>query len=329
MEEQNGRKIKIINNLGLSAEFSPIGASIRSLKLNGKPLLLEAKEDSVFEKSPFFCSKVLGRVAGRIPNVVDLGDKVYRFPETEPGDCLHGGLMDSLSFVRFEVYIANQPEGNYVIFTYTSPDGDCGFPGNLDIKVTYFMPINRNEITVRLKAIGDADTPVNLSLHPYFNLEGTENIDDQLLCIHGSRYGHHKPGCNLIDSIEPIPQYLDFTKPVKVGERIAQIASADKDMNTLDHLFLFDTIQSEKPQVTLQARHLRLEILTDYEGVNVYADGNTKDSADYVNNPNLKLHRALAIEPELSNVPFENLMLKAGQKYSKFMTFRFLETEGE
>lgn len=324
---EEARVIRVINSLGLEASFSTTGASLRSLTYQGKDLLLHYRDDDAFLLSSTFNGKMLGRVAGRIPNVADNGKEVLRFPEDEPKTLLHGGGMDSLSFKKFTVFIANEPEGNYVIFQYHSPDEENGFPGNLDVKVTYFLPVDKNEITVRLKASGDEDTPVNLSFHPYFNLDGEENIDGDTLAVAAPQVLMHQKKSRLPEALIPVPSCLDFTTPSKVGEKIKEIHAFDPEMTTLDHYFRFAHVQSKYPQVILESPKMRLEVFTDYEGANIYAPEDESDVSLYTNNPHLRAHKALAIEPMKCNVPFENLILKAGTRYSHFITYRFTPKE--
>lgn len=325
----DGRLIKVTNGLGLIAEFSAIGASLRSLRYKGTPLLLEHKDDSKFESCPEMYGKTLGRVAGRIPSDFIVSNTRFQLSEVEEKTCLHGGFLDSMSFMEFDSFIANRPEGNYIIFKYTSPDGENGFPGNCDIKITYFMPVDRNEVTVRLKASADDLTPMNLSIHPYFNLEGEDSVDDNLLMVSASHCSTHEKGSKLPSSLQDVPDYLDFRTPSSIGTKVNALLENDKESVTIDHYYAFDEINPTKPQVILKGKKIEIHMITDYPGVNVYVDPVEDGSMDFINHPKLKKHRSIALEPELYNYPVKNIMLKAGTRFSKSVTYRIIDIEGE
>lgn len=321
----DGRLIKVTNGQGLVAEFSAIGASLKSLTYKGTPLLLQHWDEETFETSPAMYGKTLGRVAGRIPSDFAVSRYEFHLSENEKNICLHGGHLDSLSFKEFDAFIANRPEGNYIIFKYTSPDGENGFPGNCEIKITYFMPIDRNEITVRLKAVADDYTPLNLSIHPYFNLEGQENVDDDFLFINAYKCSDHQKESKLLSDLRPVPSYLDYRTISKIGPKVEELVKEDKDSVTMDHYFAFDKVNTSDPQVILRGKKIEIQVFTDYPGANIYVDPIVDDSNDFINNPKLTMHRSIAIEPELYNYPVSNIMLKAGVRFSKFVTYRIVD----
>lgn len=322
------RYLKITNGLGLEATFSSVGAGLKSLTYKGTPLVLEPKDSQVYLNSPHFYGKSLARVAGRIPatfNIDDLECHVLPDPE-EDNICLHGGAMDSLSFKKFDVFIANKPEGNYVIFTTRSIDGENGFPGNVDIKITYFMPIDRNEITIKQKAISDVDTPINISFHPYFNLGGEKDVNNYTLKVNASKVGTFKKNTLLINGIKKVPEYLDFRRASKLGPKLDKIKEEQPTIANLDHLFVFDEIQMDTPQVVLSNGKLKLEVFTDYDATNIYVDATNSDE-EFVNGEGLGYRRAISIEPQKAVYPLDNIILRAGMEYKKYVTYRISDVK--
>lgn len=321
------RSLIVNNGADLEARFSTIGAELVSLTYKGKPMILQPKDMDVFEHSDHYYGKTLGRVAGRIPNHFYIGRNEIDVVSNDPGgiNC-HGSGMESLSFKKWNVYIANQPHGNYVIFTYHSEDGEAGFPGNVEFKVTYYLPYGKNEIQVFQKARSDQDTPILMSFHPYFNFDGAENVNDYTLQVKASKYGVFKEGTELIEKIEKVPTYLDFRKAVKLKTKLDAIKKNSKFPDTLDHYLQFDEKTTEYPQVTLSDGKTKLEVLTDYDGVNFYVD-TSMSKEEFTNRENLGYRRAIAIEPQNGRIPFSSIILKAGQRYSHSMVFRFSDVK--
>lgn len=166
-----------------------------------------------------FLGSVVGRVANRIGNGKFTLDGVeYTTPQNNNGQTLHGGLK-GVDMVVWDVVEATE---NSLHLTYTAPDGQDGFPGNLTINMTYTLTEN-NEFKVTYSATTDKTTPVNLSHHSFFNLKGEAGgtITDNILQIDAD---HITPtDANLIPtgellSVEGTP--FDFRTPHAIGDMI-------------------------------------------------------------------------------------------------------------
>ncbi|MFA6829791.1 MAG: hypothetical protein WCR67_03725 [Bacilli bacterium] len=329
MFEQNSERMLVVSNgLDLVASFSAIGAGIKSLTYKGQPVILEPADIETYFNSSHLYGKTLGRVAGRIKNNFVVHGKPCKVADNENGQniCLHGDCQNSLSFKKFDVFVANKPEGNYVIFTYTSPDGEAGFYGNVDFKITYFLPFDRNEIIVRQKALSDMDTPISLSTHMYFNLGNDENVNDYTLQVNASKYGSFKKGTKLINGIVKVPSYLDYRQESRLGDKLDELKEAIPEYETFDHFLKFNTTDSTIPQITLSNGKIKLEVLTDYEGANFYVDTSMSEE-EFTNAPHLRYRRAIAIEPQRSLYPFDEVVENAGMRYSYFATYRFSDVK--
>ena len=127
--------------------------------------------------------------------------------------------------MKWKGEIVETQTGSGVLFTRTSPDGEQGFPGTVNLEVLYLLNDN-NELTMRYRAKTDADTPINLTNHSYFNLKGAGNGDilDQELSINASSYlevdNQLIPTGKLI-SVKGTP--FDFTEPKTIGKDIGKV----------------------------------------------------------------------------------------------------------
>jgi aldose 1-epimerase len=323
MDQIDSRFLSIKNDKGLQGTFSTFGAGVRSLTLNGEPLILELADPQQYLKADQFFGKNLGRVAGRIADTFTIGDKTYQVLGDKQHICLHGGILESLSFRDYSATLNPTKEGNAVVFTYHSPDGECGFPGNLEVKVTYFIPAYRNELTISYEATTDKDTPVSLCNHMYWNIFRSKNVDDYHLYVNASKMGAFKKGTQLIEKTVKAPAYFDFRKNPLLKTKLDAIEKNVPEIGTLDHTLLFDNVTTDKPQVILDTKKLTIECYTDYDSVNFYVDSSLTPVV-FTNGKDLTTarRRAIAIEPEM--YPLDNLILKAGKTYSHFMTYKLI-----
>jgi len=138
---------------------------------------------------------IVGRVCGRINNATfELGGSSYHLAHNDgfgkpEKNHLHGGIDGFHRKVWDGSTFTNEEGEQGVIFSYTSRDGEEGYPGNLQVKVTYLLTCN-NEMKVTFNAATDMPTIINLTNHSYFNLngEGNGNILDHMMKIRASRY---------------------------------------------------------------------------------------------------------------------------------------------
>ncbi|MFA6624887.1 MAG: hypothetical protein WCS80_03895 [Bacilli bacterium] len=316
------RYLTISNNRGLVGTFSSLGAGVKSLTLDGEPLILELSDPSAFLCSPQFFGKTLGRVAGRIKSRLKMEDEVYRLLGDEEGICLHGGIMESLSFREFSATVENDNGAPKIIFEYHSPDLECGFPGNLTVRVIYSMPLNSDDLLITFEAESDKDTPVSLSNHIYWNIFRSENVDNYTLKVNASKYGAFKKGTQLINRTVNVPKYLDFRNPSLLKDKLDMIKIDIPEIGTLDHCFLFDNVDGNNPQVILDTPKLTLETFTDYGAVNFYVDSSMTD-VEFTNLPGLKRRRAIAIEPQM--YPLSDLILRGGRHYNHFIRYHIIK----
>ena len=175
-------------------------------------------------KHPYFGATV-GRVANRIAKgKFTLNGQEYTLAVNDGPNTLHGGLK-GFDKVIWKAEPIDRPDGPSVKLTYRSPDGEEGYPGNLDVSVQ-FTVTEQNELKIEYTATTDKATPINLSNHSYFNLAGrtTEPILGHELMLAADHYTPVDETLIPTGEIAPVAGTpLDFTKPTDIGARIKQI----------------------------------------------------------------------------------------------------------
>ena len=172
---------------GMRVTFSDKGA--RFVRVEVRDRAEELRTVTAPQIDPF-SGATLGRVANRIADSrFTLEGKVYELPSNESPNgracLLHGGAKGFYRQV-WEMKRADRDGMPGVVFTRRSPDGEEGFPGNLDVKVTYVLT-DANALRIEYEAVTDRVTPVQMTNHGYFNLNGDPNvpIDNHTLWIAG------------------------------------------------------------------------------------------------------------------------------------------------
>jgi aldose 1-epimerase len=199
------------------------------------------------EDNKYFGATV-GRVANRIAGAsFELDGQTYRLAANEAPHAIHGGPDRALSKVLWEVVHADDHD---VELTYTSPEGEEGYPGTLDATARYRLI--GNELEVRYQATTDRRTPVNLTNHAYWNLAGAGNgtILDHELMVVAQRYTPTDDELIPTGEVAPVEGTpLDLTTPTRIGERIAELEPTGA--LGYDHNLVLD---GEPGQVRLAAR---------------------------------------------------------------------------
>ncbi len=183
----------------------------------------------------------VGRVANRIGGgIITVDGKEYSLEKNDGGNTLHSGSV-GLSHVVWSAQPVHEHGVSGVRFSYTSKDGEGGFPGTLKVEVTYWLT-DANELKLDYSARTDKTTPVNLTNHSYFNLDGSANVLDYRVTLYAS---HYTPvDANLIPTGEIVPvtqSPLDFTQARVIGERISELTLT----HGYDHNFVADNSSSK------------------------------------------------------------------------------------
>jgi aldose 1-epimerase len=328
----NGRGVEV-----RAIEFGAIIVSLRVPDRAGRSADVVLGYDTlaayIANNSPYL-GGVVGRYANRIAKGrFTLDGQEYKLATNNPPNHLHGGVkgFDKVAWSGEQVEGADGPG---VAFTYTSRDGEEGYPGTLTARVTYTLN-DRNELTVDYHATSDKPTHVNLSQHSYFNLSGGQRkILDHELTIDADRFTPVDETLIPTGDLAPLPGTpLDFRKPTAIGARID-----DKHVQLLrgrgyDHNFVLN-----KPKGSAELSHAArlvdpvsgrtLDISTTEPGIQFYS-GNFLDGTIKGKNGRVYAQRwGLCLEtqhfPDSPNRPdFPSTVLRPGAEYRSRTVFAF------
>ncbi|MBC7903249.1 MAG: galactose mutarotase [Gemmatimonadaceae bacterium] len=280
-------------------------------------------------KEPFFgCT--IGRYGNRIgKGKFTLEGKEYSIDLNDGPNTLHGG---SKGF-NAKVWTANQLSDTSIEFTLASPDGDMGYPGNLNAKVTYTIT-DDNALKIEYDASTDKTTVVNLTNHAYFNLNGAGSgtINDHLLMIDADNITPVDSTLIPTGKLQPVTGgAFDFRKPTPIGQKIENDDVQLKNGKGYDHNF---ALNGKAGVVRLVATVLGpktgifMEVLTDQPGIQLYG-GNFLDGTEKGKGGKAYDFRtAFCLEtqhfPDAPNKPnFASTTLKPGEKYMHTTIYRF------
>ena len=278
--------------------------------------------DQYLEGHPYF-GAIVGRYANRIAKATfELDGEKYQLAVNNGNNTLHGGLK-GFDKVLWNPEIISCDERAALKLSYMSPDGEEGYPGNLNVTVTYELLIDQFFMTYEAET--DKATPINLTNHAYFNLAGEGTILDHILYLNASNYtpvNDELIPTGEIASVEGTP--FDFRKPMSIGARIDEVPGG------YDHNYVLDKEEGEK---ALAARILDpksgrfVEVTTTEPGVQLYTsnflDGTLK-SGDKVYVKNYALCLETQHFPDSPNQPdFPNTILKPGEKFVSQTILKF------
>jgi aldose 1-epimerase len=273
------------NAAGMRAEICDYGGTVVRLfapDRRGRVTDVVLGFDSVeayVAHSPYFGS-LIGRCGNRIANgKFVLGGKTYSLAcNNTPGGIpchLHGGVK-GFDKVLWQAEPANTPKGAALRLKYRSVDGEEGYPGNLDVAVTYTLT-NQNALEIEYSATTDQPTPVNLTNHSYFNLagEGTGDVLGHILTLNAKSYTPVDAGLIPVGRIAPVADTpFDFISPHKIGERIELPNEQLRFAGGYDHNFV---LAGGGTSLALAATLLEpisgrlLEVLTTEPGLQFYS----------------------------------------------------------
>jgi aldose 1-epimerase len=320
----------LTNANGLIAKVTTYGAIITEVHVpdrqgeSGDIVLGFDNLEQYLSKHPYFGATV-GRVANRIAKGrFTLDDQNYALAINNGPNHLHGGLK---GFDKM-VWQAEPQAGAAVKFSYTSPDGEEGYPGTLAVAVTMALT-DANELRLDYTATTDKPTPVNLTNHSYFNLASEGNVLDHEMMIAADHYTPSDRALIPTGEIKPVKGTpMDFTTPQPIGSRFSQLHT--KPIGYDDNYVL----NAGEKGLALAGRVYEprsgrvMEVHTTQPGVQFYTANFLNGSLTGKRGVVYQQHGAFCLEtqhyPDSVNQPaFPSVILRPGQTYRQTTVHKF------
>lgn len=333
--EIDGREVSlyIIKNDNLEVTLSDYGATIIRVRLtlkNGEVRDLVRGYDDLasYMNADGYLGAVVGRVGNRIcKGKFTLDGKDYELYCNNGVNHLHGGKIGFDKKI-YDVAI----DGDSILFSASSPDGEEGYPGNLDYSVKYSL--TDNSLRLDYKAVTDKATPVNLTNHVYFNLMGAGTIYSHRISVDADRYiptDDTLIPTGEIASVEGTP--FDFREEKFIS---AGILGTHKDITLgggLDHCVVFTDRgegMHERVKVTSPDGLVTLKTYTDLPAVQLYS-GNFLGNKEFPFRGGEKQIKraAFCLETEaypdsVNHANFTNTVLRPGEEYKNSTVYEFI-----
>ena len=328
----------LTNKQGMCAKITNFGGIIVALHVpdkNGKLDDVVLGFDSVtpYETdSPYF-GALIGRFGNRIADArFELDGKTYPLEQNDNSNCLHGGHK-GFDKVVWDANVREMDGAQALVLNYLSPNGEGGFPGNLDITVVYWLT-DDNELITSYRATTDQATPVNLTQHSYFNLAGSGDVLAHELHINAEQYLPVNETLIPFGLKESV-QYsaFDFRTAKAIGRDIER----DNDQLQVvgggyDHNFIIDKKASksfELAATVVEPQSGRvLEVFTTEPGVQLYSGNFLDGTLKGKGGQRYTKHGAFCLEPQhFPDSPnqnqFPSTILRPDDAYQSRMSFKF------
>lgn len=272
----------------------------------------------------------VGRYIGRILNATFTLDSIpYQLTANSGIHCAHGGDPGFASMI----WQAEQLDEQALKLTLLSPDGDNGFPGQLDVRVI-FQVTDNNELDIRYEAETDKPTVVNLSHHSFFNISGDFNttVEDQLLSINADSYTPYDSLKCVTGEIVPVAGTpFDFTTPRLIGERIDEDIMQLTAMKGYDHNWVLNTGGDDTrlaARLSDEKSGRTLEVYTSEPGLQVYTANGLRGAMIGKKGIAYQKRSAICLETQhfadSPNKPqFPSTVLRPGEMFESRCIYRF------
>lgn len=336
----DGKKVALItlkNSKGSVAQFTNYGGRWVSF-------LVKDKNDKTTDvivgpgsiKDFLACQeKYFGATIGRYGNRIakgkfSLDGTTYTIPANNNGNMLHGGTKGYHDVVWDYTKISD----SIAVFSYVSPDGEMGFPGNLTVIVTYVLKFD-DSVIIDYEATTDKKTVVNLTNHAFFNLNGigSGTINDHTLQIHAAKYTPVDPTLiptGKIDLVANTP--FDFQEPTLIKKRINDNNIQLKNGGGYDHNYVLNRRSpgnlESVANIYGDKSGISMEVLTTEPGLQFYG-GNFMQSKNILKNGVKDEYRtAFCLEtqhfPDSPNQKnFPSTTLEPGHTYRTTSIYKF------
>jgi aldose 1-epimerase len=334
---KRGEGLRVVNAQGSSATFSPFGARLVELRLPDRDgrldnVVLGFDDDARYRANVnLYFGATIGRVAGRIADgSFELDGRRYKLAQNEGEAALHGGPERGFDRVEWSADVVDTEHGPGVRFTYVSPDGEEGYPGKLHARAEYVLS-HDNELRTVFRAVPDAPTPVNMTNHAYWNLNGAgpRSILDHHLMIAATHIVEMSDDLIPTGTFEPVADTVrDFRTPRRIGDKLPEDAA--EPWPGFDNAFVLDQHEAESDvAVSLwdPVSGRAMEIFTTEPSIQMYTANRVpeitgRDGRQY------RPGNAICLEPQrmpdaVNRPEFDSIVVPAGEEYVHASRYRF------
>lgn len=337
----DGKEVKLYtlkNKNGMQLDITNYGGRFVSLLVpdkNGKmtDVVIGMNTATGYQNATeAYLGATIGRYGNRIGGAkFSLDGTEYKLAANNGPNSLHGGKKG----FQYVVWDAVQPNDSTLELSYTSPDMEEGFPGELKVKVTYSLT-DDNAVKLDYSATSDKNTIVNLTNHAYFNLngEGSGDILNHVVQIYADRYTPVDSTLIPKGKIEPVTGTpFDFTKPETIGARINTDNEQLKFGKGYDHNYVLNGIKADHglnhaATFTGDKSGIVMNIYTQEPGLQFYS-GNFNEGKNTLKGGSKDIFRgAFCAEtqhfPDSPNKPqYPSTTLKKGDTYHTVSYYKF------
>lgn len=323
----------LTNENGMSASITNYGAALVKLNVPDKEgklrdVVLGYDDVIGYEKGGGSFGAPVGRNANRIGGaVITIQDKTYELEKNDNGNNLHSGT----NYYNKRIWNVGEKTDSKIEFVLHSPDGDQGYPGTLDMHVTYELTED-NELRLIYDAVPDQDTIINMTNHSYFNLDGHDsgNVLKELVTLDADYFtradAQSIPTGELVD-VTGTP--MDFRMPRALGEAIDADYEAVRLGKGYDHNWVlknngkFDKVA----QAVSEKSGIVMEVWTDLPGMQMYT-ANFLDNEHGKNGAVYGIRDAVCFETQyfpdaVHHENFASPICKKGMPYHTVTSYKF------
>ncbi|MBP3609186.1 MAG: galactose mutarotase [Lachnospiraceae bacterium] len=339
---KNGEKATLYtmeNSNGMKVSVTDYGATIVHIIVpdrDGKMADVSLGYDDVkgYDENGTYYGAFIGRNGNRIANAsFTLNGVKYDLDKNDGPNNLHGGFKGYNNFF-FETECFEEEGEVSVEMSRLSPDMEQGFPGNLDITVTYTLT-EENELAIEYLGVSDKDTIVNLTNHTFFNLAGHDSgtILDHKVFIDADYFTPTDDGLiptGELRTVDGTP--MDFRTEQVVGDRIDADYEPLKQAGGYDHNYVLNNSGEDVEYVASlydPKSGRRMEVFTDLPGMQLYAgnfiDGKATGKGGKVYTKREGICFETQLFPDACNEKefFKSSVVKAYEEYSTMTVYKF------
>lgn len=333
---QTVEAVTLKNSKGSEVRIMNYGATVLSLKVpdrNGNlaDVVLGYDNFDSYRTNGHYLGAIVGRYGNRIGQAkFTLNGKTYTLDANNGPNSLHGGVKGFDKVVWKIVKADAGPDGPRVELSYLSPDGEEGYPGNLQVTATYTLTED-NGLRIDFTATTDKDTVCNLTHHSYFNLAGKGNVLGYEVYINSDKTTPVDRTLIPTGELKPVDGTpFDFRKPTAIGARIKAQDEQIKFGNGYDHNWVLNKTPDKlelAARVSDPSSGRVMEVWTTQPGLQFYT-GNFLDGLTGKGGAAYHAHDGFCMEPQhFPDTPnhsnFPSATLKPGQKYQNTIIYRF------